>query len=514
MSEVNGTMPYADAWHYPVVLRRHWWVVVTGAAIGLLAALAYLLAGNISYSATAAVDVNAISSEPFNATRPSSGLLDAQTEQQLAQSSTVVVAVSDALGGSPRPSEVRNHLRAKLPAGGTVMQIDFTAASADDARLGVAAAADNYLSYRSELAQNRQNAVIENLRTQQKSLRAQLAAANAAIFSTKPQSTARTQAVSDRQSVTIALGTLSSQLNSIASIDTSGGTVLTSSGTTSVSSSPSPVNLLVTGLLVGLVLGLVAAFVLDRWGRRVKDDRDVARAGAGSLLVSLSERSGSVPPTGSDVDQVRVLRERTLAMLNGSGGVVALLDRTHGPNPSDVPVNLALSLLEGGYSVSLVLDGYDSLLEHVLVGGLDLVRLSPVDQGGDVAFDSRAYDGLQVRQLSGSSQVIAGGQNWQDEPGRPDHVRVIAVGNAVSRGAQLTGARSADVVLLVADDHLSRSKLTHASAELAAVGAVVGGVVLVSSKRRLATSTDEGDGTGEVDANGEVVSPRREVGAK
>ena len=227
VSQPHGAAPSADAWHYPVVLKRRWKIVAALTVLGLLLGLAYLLLAKPTYSASTSVNINAISSQPFNQARPSSGLLDAQTEQSLVPSSRVAQEVSDALDGRQSTAQARSGLSAVLPVPGTVMRINFSAGSAADARLGVTTAAEEYLLYRSSLAQDRQQAIAKNLRDQQKDLRVQLRKVNAAIFSTAARSTARTQAVSDRQALTISLSTLSTQLSLISGIDTTGGTILT-----------------------------------------------------------------------------------------------------------------------------------------------------------------------------------------------------------------------------------------------------------------------------------------------
>ncbi len=298
----------------------------------------------------------------------------------------------------------------------------------------------------------------------------------------------------------MAISTLSTQISANAGIDTSGGTVLTKPSILPVAVSPSRSTVLAGGGAVGLVLGLILAFVVDRLARRVRDDRDVRRAGASGILTRFSSTSATVPASGGDVDDVRVLRERTLALLGGTGsaggagrggsGVVAVLDATHGVHESDVPVNLALSLAGSGARVSLLLVGYASLLSERLTGDLGLSPTVGPD-GVGATFECARVPGVRVHQVSSTSEDLDTGRSARTifaELLADRDVVVVAVGNQTSHGTQLTAARNADVVLLLADETVHRADLTRTAEELAAVGSPVGGLVLVPRQRKLFAS--------------------------
>jgi len=253
-----------------------------------------------------------------------------------------------------------------------------------------------------------------------------------------------------------------------------------------VSVSPQPLTVLAPAALLGLVLGLIGAFVADRLSRKVLDSRDARRAGAGDILARLSQKTGSVPATGSDADDLRVLRERTLALTEGTDGVVVVLDRTTGSSESDVPVNLAIATRDAGLRTSLILVGYESMLENGLVQTLDLVLAAGGNERLGTFRESRRFPGLSVYQLPDSLAAFdgrgRGGSLLTGVLNQSDLV-VMALGNGASHGTQLAGARHADVLLLLADGHMRRPELSDLSAELSAIGAAPKGLVLVPRGR-------------------------------
>ena len=71
---------YVELGHYTRVLRQRWPLVVLGMLLGVLGGLGYLAVAPQHVQATAVVNLNVISSEPFNDTRPESQLIDAGVE--------------------------------------------------------------------------------------------------------------------------------------------------------------------------------------------------------------------------------------------------------------------------------------------------------------------------------------------------------------------------------------------------------------------------------------------------
>src|SRR5690554_1705117 len=132
--------------HYVNVVRSQWRPVAAGAAIGLLAATGVLAFAGASHTAATDLNINVISTDPFNAQRSASGLLDGVTEAQIANSYAVAQRASELLDEAATPGELRAGADANPVADATIIRISYRAQSPGDARAGADALADAYLS--------------------------------------------------------------------------------------------------------------------------------------------------------------------------------------------------------------------------------------------------------------------------------------------------------------------------------------------------------------------------------
>lgn len=97
------------------ILRHHWRLASAIFALFVGAAVAYLVVTPKTYEATAVVQLNVISENPFGGDRPASALVDASTEQQVGRSSQVLTAAAQAMGESaPAVDKMRNRTTISL----------------------------------------------------------------------------------------------------------------------------------------------------------------------------------------------------------------------------------------------------------------------------------------------------------------------------------------------------------------------------------------------------------------
>ncbi len=211
--------------HYARVLRRRFWVVLLGAAAGLLLALGYLALVDRTVTATTSLNINVISSDPFNPARAPADLVDAETERQVATSSSVLRTAAASVDGTT-PSEMRGAVEATLVPDATIMRISYSAPSTEEAEQGAEATADAYLDFRSQQAKDRVASIVDQLTVRRDKLLEDLVRVNTIINDAEPSSQQARQAASDRQQITIELDALSTQINSYLGLDTTGGTVL------------------------------------------------------------------------------------------------------------------------------------------------------------------------------------------------------------------------------------------------------------------------------------------------
>src|SRR5690606_24346926 len=174
---------------------------------------------------------------------------------------------------------------------GTVLRIEFTAPGAGDAADGATLVAEEYLTYRSDLAQDRVDVASQRLEGRRNTLNRQLARANVRA-SNANEGAERISEEMSRQAISDELSAVTSQLNELRAVDTSGGTVLTEADSRQVQVSPNRPLILGSGLFGGALLGLVLAFIANVLDRRVRDSYDVFGAGGG---ISVARLAGNLP---------------------------------------------------------------------------------------------------------------------------------------------------------------------------------------------------------------------------
>ncbi|MHA3683337.1 hypothetical protein ACXR2W_03670 [Leucobacter sp. HY1908] len=332
--DAQGTHPESIRLsYYFTVLWRQRLVVLSGIALGLIVALGVLVFAPRTVTATTAVNLNVITTEPFNQQRPASGLLDVQTEADIASSHVVAQEASKLLDGRLSAAEVREASKVSAAGGATVVRVAFTAPTQQQAVAGADAVAAAYLSVRKDQAEQRIDAMLSSLNTRLEALNKDLLEINKVLIAAAPDSTEYAQAASQLQQVQVELDGLLSQRNALSSVDTTGGIILTSAQDSYPVQSPSRTMTLATGLAVGLVLGVIAAYVWNARDRRLRTTAEIAAALRAPQLASLEPPRGQARERGRTqggpdlagltsaqlTEQMRVVRER----LHGASSTAA-----------------------------------------------------------------------------------------------------------------------------------------------------------------------------------------------
>ncbi|KRE78530.1 hypothetical protein [Arthrobacter sp. Soil763] len=459
--------------HYAVVLRRQWKTIALVTALGIGAAAGYLGLTPGSVTASTVVNLNVITTDPFNPAKASSALLDASTEQQLASSYVVAQAAASGLANGDSVEALRDGVNVTTSANGTTMTISYTSSTPQDARAGADALANSYLAYRQGQAEERKSKLQDQLQQQLTGLQKALPRAGSSASSMLAQ-----------------IGSVQSQLNQLSLIDTSGGTVLDPAAQNEVSVQPQPATVMLTGSLAAFVLGLVLAFAVNMLDRRVRDWYDVRGAGAGPLLVRFAASRASMPATGADLDQFRVVRERLLASSNNRLRTLTVIDETRNSRPSDVAANLAVVLAEAGTRVELVLMGASDAQLGVLTTGLQL-------NSHGAGTDGRILRSALVQSLTvfrpQCGRTILDADEFVTEAVRREligresgQVIILALPPSAPHASRLAAGRLSDLVLLVGECQRTRiDALALNAAEMNDVEAQLAGTVLVPAGRRI-----------------------------
>ncbi|WP_434618244.1 hypothetical protein [Arthrobacter sp. A5] len=491
--------PSVGIGHYVVVLKRQWKIIVAMALLGVLAVVAFLYLVPSRVMASTLVNVNVIVSDPFNPSRPASGLLDAATEDQLASSYVVAHNAAQTLQGGDDAAALRDGVSVTAGLNATTVRISYTSSSAERARAGADALANSYLLYRQSEADARKTKMINQLQQQLTSLNAVMGAT----------------ALADRSALSGRISSVEYQINQLTAIDTTGGSVLTPAAENPVSVQPQTSTFLASGLLVGLVLGVILAFIRNAFNRRILDGYDVGLVGAGPVLAELDGSRGTIPARGDDVNEFRMIRERMLASAGTSLEALTVIDTTQG-GLSDVAPNLAVVMAQTGADVELVVMGTSEMYMTLLRDGLQLVPdTTDSDEEAEI-LGSLRIPHLKVTRPDrtgthdGADDLVTGVVRRRTAGRKPGTVIILALPADAPYASRLAAGRLAGAGVMVAERLRSRADdLAAGAAQLDEVGAVLLGVVLLQRGRTI-TDTHETSHPATLEVPGrDAVSARR-----
>lgn len=471
--------------HYVRVLRRRWYVLPAGALVGLLLAGAFLAVTPVKATAFTSIDLRVISTTPFDFARPEPELLNKTTEEQTARSPAVIATVTDELDRTV--AEIRGSMQVAVIPDSTVMQIHYTAGGKEQARVGADALAAAFLEARTTNNEERVNRVLEAYDANLERLRDRLVALSAAQDGATGQE--RAEAEAEETVVHAQIDAIIQKRSEMAGIDTTGGAIIAAAADNSVAMAPNRPLILATGLLAGLVLGVIGAFAIDGIDRRIRDRLDVEDAGCGPILSILRGKLSMTPGRGADLDAVRSAREHILAGIPDHHSVLSIAEITGQHEPTDVAVNLAVELAVAGVTTELVLAEYPEATTARIKTGLDLIRTGSATPGV-ATFRSATTSKLIVHvpgptdQTNNPSTTFVSGLSSRARLADVAPLTVIALPPHASRSLTLAAGRlSTSVVTVCISGHTSKRALTELAEELDSVNADLRGSVLLNRRR-------------------------------
>ncbi|MCM0677974.1 lipopolysaccharide biosynthesis protein [Micromonospora phytophila] len=249
-------------------------LVAAVAALGLLAALGYVLLVPAAVTASAVVAVRPVVTDAFtpsgaNAERA----VNMNVESGIATGTEVVQRLAEAGGTDPR--EVRDALEVEVPTGGQILRFVYRASTAQQAVDGVNLAARAYLDVRRTMYEKQReemlrsyDASINKVAAQQVGLQKRIASAREGAVD---------GVVAELAGVNNQLTQLNSARTEIAAVDVNPGWVTQTAERALASSAGNRPLYLLAGLLGGALLGVVLAYAwesVDRRIRSVDDGRD------------------------------------------------------------------------------------------------------------------------------------------------------------------------------------------------------------------------------------------------
>lgn len=452
------------------VLRRRWPIILACTVIGVVGALGYVIVAPKTYTATAAVYVSPTGADQNNQVQNSktTGSVNPDTEAQLVTSTTVASIAGKTLHSPLTPYALAKQVSVTVPPNSEILDISCDASSKTAAAACAQAFAQAYLQNRSASAAAELNGQIKALQGTVNSLQKTDSTLHVQIGKLPAHSTTR---ANDAATVTSDVNQIHILVSREASLrtdaaDVAGGKIITAATPPGKPSSPKKSLILPSGLVAGLLIGLIAAFIWDRRDKTIHRSQDVERlldlpvildlAGAsyGKQVALASPRS----PIGRAFTE---LGHSVTATLGEGNHVVLVAGASPGPGGSLVAASLAATMAGMHPEVVLVCADFDGSVGPKLVGVEDGQGLTEVISGEasvrEVVRGPAAVPGLWVI-TPGADTSVSGYYVMHDRAKalisqlRRDARYVIIEAAAVDDGADTFAfAEFADAALVVVE---------------------------------------------------------------
>ncbi|MGW6903910.1 hypothetical protein [Streptomyces sp. NPDC054940] len=458
--------------------------IALGIVLGLLGGLLLLLLRAGSYTSTGEVLVRS-TVDPFSTNGVSvDNQVSMGTEQQIALSATVAARAAKALREPSRADALLKELRVSNPPHTLILRFEYTARTPKRAARVTNAFVDAYLVDRNE----RTNATVARTT---RTLKRQLAG----LTSKNPAEGGKESAALREQ-----VNALQKRISDFESRDTSGGDVVRKAEPPKHPAGPGPAALIGLGLMGGLVLGIVLAWLRSVLEPRARSAGEVQGAlGAPVLAI--------VPGAGKDGELLEVGRVassraeayRTLAfhLRHGDagtvGGTLLVVAPKQDHDAEAAAINLAAAFAEFGEDVLLV-DATAST--PGLAARLPLLT-EEVDDDTD---PPRLPDGRVVVDAGTAGRIALSpdrrGATTGDIPMSPMVARalpaaasgrssVVVTRPLLEHADGLAVAQRADGVLIVGGmEHIRRDELRQVRELISCSGGRIVGAVLCTGTRR------------------------------
>ena len=369
-------MEPAELTDYVGVLRRRWWIILILTLVGIAASVAYVLVAPKSYTATAGVEVNPTA---VNNTQQQAGAAKADVnmdnEAQLAQSATVATIAAKLLHSPLAPDALTSHVSVVVPPNSQLLEISCSASTAADAARCANDFAAAYLQNRTANATSQINSELAQLNAEAKSLLSQIAALKIKINNLPPNdpSAAGDSALSSEDSAK--LHTLASQEATLqAELGSSQASyVATKAIPPAKPSSPSKKLVLPSGTIVGILLGLMVAVVVDRRDKLVRSDSFLDRQLDLPILLDMPQlklkpQQSLASPRSKAGRAISELAHTITSMLGDGNHIVLVAGTASGPGGGVIAANLAAAITRTYADAMLVCANLQAAVEPALLG--------------------------------------------------------------------------------------------------------------------------------------------------
>jgi capsular exopolysaccharide synthesis family protein len=366
-----GSVEFRD---YLTVFKRQFVLILAVVVLGGVAAGAYSFRRTPLYESTASVLVRAITTNAFDPGQRVDQQLNMFNQRQLALSEPVAAVAAKQLGTTATPQQLIKHVAADVPANSQIVRIHYRDTVPLSAQRGADAFAEAYLAFREAEARTQAASSQRTLQQDIGRLQRELTRAEAIVADATATQEAIRAAQARITSLNNRLQPLVVQVQGFQSLDFTPGTVIAAADLPKSPVSPKHRLDVGIGLLVGLFLGVVLAFVRDRTDDRLRGREDLAERLERPVLATIPPlsrwmRRGRIrwrrrpksslvtldQPNTPAAESYRTLRTR-MARLASQLDInsVMVVSAEVGEGKSTTAANLAVVLAETGKDVLLV----------------------------------------------------------------------------------------------------------------------------------------------------------------
>lgn len=349
------------------VVGRRWRIIASLVVIALIGGAVYYghKHSNPKYVSHAQVQVNAVSEDPLSPARtPATTSVVMPTEIKTAMSQAVALLALKNVPHTTTWQGALSHLKVTSPTGTQDLDFAYTASHPSDAQAGARAFVNAYLANR----KTSNEAIIAPERATLTSLVARLTKQAANIKGEQAHASAHEYALlqSHYNSVNLQLSQAANRLAAVQTVNPIAATINTRPTLPSSPTATSGVIIFGAALVLGLALGLIAAFVIDSLDDHIHGPADLA-ALTGAPVLSRIPVVRSFPPwrthdlaaEGTSHPKVaeayRLLANRLIVeAAQESLSSIMVASPSKGEGRSSVAANLAATFVDLGCRVWLV----------------------------------------------------------------------------------------------------------------------------------------------------------------
>ncbi|MFD0594920.1 Wzz/FepE/Etk N-terminal domain-containing protein [Catellatospora coxensis] len=268
MATNAASVPTASVGDYVGWLARRWWLVALAVAVGAVGGLGVAATQPKVYVSETKVLVMQVGQDTTTK-------VNLDTESQVVRSTTVGGAAKNLLNTDTPVEELVSRVTVTVPANTSVLSITFDAPTVAEAQRGSQAFAQAYLDQRAAEAQKNVDVQGAAMRDEIAGLTKQLDEVAAQLVGLAANSADRQKAVQKQQILTSQINTLNARLIPLLATTVKPGNILSAATKPTSPAKPDLMLYLVSGVAIGLLLGLAGALVLDRMDSRIYHSRQI-----------------------------------------------------------------------------------------------------------------------------------------------------------------------------------------------------------------------------------------------